>query len=289
MTIKEALHRTAQRLASHAIEDASLEAELLTMHLLGVDRARLYSRLGDELSHDEVKALDKLLERRLCHEPIAYILGQREFFGHDFYVAPGVFIPRPESELLVEQALEFFGLSDKPPTLEKVEVIAEIGTGSGAIAISLALSLPQAKIYATDVSTHALEIARMNCARHGVRIHLLEGDLLAPLPEPVDMLISNLPYVKNAELTHLAVEIRGFEPLSALAGGEDGLDKVRQLLAEAGDKLRPGGLILLEIGAGQGQTAASLARGVLPEAEVELVKDLGGIERVLRVNLPRFG
>ncbi len=283
MMLKEALHQASTTLASAAIEDAPLEAELLVMHLLGIDRAQLYCRLQEELPLSDVHALDQLLKRRLGHEPIAYIIGHREFFGNDFYVAPGVLIPRPESELLVEKALEF--VSCRFP--QRDPVIADIGTGCGAIAISLALLLPQAKIYATDVSPRALEIAATNCDRHQIRdrVHLLEGDLLDPLPEPVDIIIANLPYVKDADLSQLSAEIRLFEPSSALAGGEDGLDKVRQLLGQAGRKLRPGSLVLVEIAAGQRQAVAAWARSLFPGARVELAQDLGGWDRVLIVKL----
>ena len=279
--LKEALHQASTSLASAAIEDASLEAELLVMHLLGIDRARLYRRLEEELPPGDVHRLDQLLKRRLGHEPIAYIIGHREFFGNDFYVAPGVLIPRPESELLVEKALDF--VSCRVPHCDPI--IADIGTGCGAIAISLALLLPQARIYAIDISSRALEIAVTNCDRHQVRdrVHLLEGDLLDPLPEPVDIIIANLPYVKNAELSQLSAEIRLFEPLSALAGGEDGLDTVCQLLGQAGRKLRPGGLVLVEIAADQGQAVASWATNLFPGSKVELAQDLGGRDRVLGV------
>jgi len=283
LMLKETLHQASTTLASAAIEDASLEAELLLMHLLGIDRVQLYSRLDEELPPSDARTLDQLLKRRLGHEPIAYIIGHREFFGNDFYVASGVLIPRPESELLLDKALDF--VSFRFP--HRAPVVADIGTGCGAIAISLALLLPQAKIYATDISPRALEITAKNCDRHRVRdrVHPLKGDLLDPLPEPVDIIIANLPYVKDSDLSHLSAEIREFEPLSALAGGEDGLDKVRQLLSQVGGKLCPGGLVLVEIAAGQGQAVASWARSLFPEARVELANDLGGWERVLCVNL----
>ena len=293
MSIKEALHQASKTLAAHAIEDAPLEAELLLMHLLGIDRAKLYARLDEELSPDEEHALAQFVNRRLSHEPIAYIIGHREFFGHDFHVAPGVLIPRAESELLVEQALEQIEpMGEKlstPEKGEKIEKIAEIGTGSGAIAISLALLLPKAKIYATDISPRALEIAGVNLEKHGVqdRVHLLQGDLLDPLPEPVDIIIANLPYIRDEELNELSAEIRMYEPIVALHGGRDGLDRMRKLLVDANEKLRPGGLILLEIGPGQGPAVTAWAKDLFPGARVELVNDLSGRERVLRVILTK--
>ena len=311
MTVKEALHQAAKTLAAHAIEDAPLEAELLLMHLLGIERAHLYTGLEEELSPGDATALAQQLKRRLTHEPLPYIIGHREFFGQDFHVAPGVLIPRAESELLVEEALDFvnrhfpenFELPEKfkktvvppEPTDEKSAtpetgekpIIAEIGTGSGAIAISLALLLPRARVYATDISPHALEIAAINCERHKVRVHLLEGDLLAPLPEPVDIIIANLPYIRDEELKELSAEIRMYEPVVALAGGRDGLDKICQLLVNAPEKLRPGGIILLEIGLGQGPALASWAKGLFPGAGITLVQDLSGMARVIKVTLTK--
>lgn len=293
MSIKEALHQASKTLATHAIEDAPLEAELLVMHLLGIDRARLYARLDEELSPDEEQALAQLIDRRLSHEPIAYIIGHREFFGHDFHVAPGVLIPRAESELLVEKALEKIEPTGEklstPEKGEKSEKIADIGTGSGAIAISLALLLPKAKIYATDISPRALEIARLNLEKHGVqdRVHLLQGDLLDPLPEPVDIIIANPPYIRDEEVNQLSAEIRMCEPMVALVGGRDGLDKVRQLLVNAPEKLRPGGSILLEIGPGHGLALTAWAKDLFPGAKVELAHDLSGRERVLNVILTK--
>ena len=283
MTIGEALHKASKTLAAHLFEEASLEAEILLMHVLGIDRAKLYAVLGEELSEGDAEVLAQLVNRRLTNEPVAYIVGHREFFGYDFHVAPGVLIPRPESELLVEETLDFV----RGYFPEEDPIIAEIGTGSGAIAISLALILPKAEIYATDISASALEIARVNCERHGVqdRVHLLEGDVLAPLPEPVDIIIANLPYIGDEELDELGDEIRMFEPLEALAGGGDGLDKVRQLLVKVGEKLRPEGLVLLEIGYVQRGAAASLRLLLPPAASVGLVKDLGGRERVLKIRI----
>jgi len=280
LTIREALRQASQTLAAHSTTDAHLEAEILLMHVLGIDRARLYASLGQDLSHSDVEVLTQLVNRRVAKEPVAYITGHREFFGYDFHVAPGVLIPRPESELLVEETLDFvsgrFPLGDPS--------IADVGTGSGAIAVSLALRLPNARVFAIDISRRALDIAGVNCVKHGVeeRVHLLEGDLLSPLDDPVDVIVANLPYVTNAELGGLGDEIEMHEPSEALGGGVDGLDEVRRLLRGAGDRLRPQGAVILEIGPAQAETAASLAGSAFPQATVELRRDLGGWERVLK-------
>jgi release factor glutamine methyltransferase len=165
--------------------------------------------------------------------------------------------------------------------------IADIGTGCGAIAISLALALPQAKIYATDISASALRVAEMNCRRHAVssQVELLQGNLLEPLSQPVDMIVANLPYIKDCEFKDLSPEIRKFEPTTALAGGEDGLDKIQQILEQMPGKLSHGGSFLLEIGKGEGREVTSLIKSYFPQASIELISDLGGIERVVEVGL----
>lgn len=282
MTLREALRQAEARISSRSIPDARIEAELLLMHCLSAERAELYARLGDPLPASAGEEFRELVERRLRHEPAAYILGRTWFYGIELEVDPRVLIPRPETELLVETALDFvkqrFG--EHGPCF-----IADVGTGSGAMAIALALRLPQARVWATDVSPGALDVARLNCARHGVgdRVELLPGDLLEPLSRPADVIVANLPYVKDADIPQLMPEVRDFEPLAALAGGADGLDLVRLLLARAGDHLRPRGAVMLEIGLGQAGEAVSTARKHFPESQVALIKDFAGIERVLRI------
>ena len=282
MRLKQALHRSAALLAGGGIEDARLEAEVLLMHVMGIDRARLYACLQDELSPADERELSRLRQRRLCREPLAYITGRREFFGLEFCVAPAVLIPRPESELLVEQALDFASshFSDGDP------VIVDVGTGSGAIAIALALRLPQARVYATDISPQALEVAALNCRRHGVAVHLLHGDLLEPLPQAADIIVANLPYVAEDELPTLSLDITLYEPCLALAGGLDGLEPARRLLSSAPRRLRRGGVILLEMSPGQGPALSAWASGIFPSARMEVVHDLAGRPRVLRLSLP---
>ena len=278
MTEKLALNRAREILDDNDIQDSALESELLLRHTLGIDRVQLYLALENELSSDQSVEFQRLIRRRLGGEPTAYITGHREFYGLDFYVDSTVLIPRPESELLVEKAIEL--VRNRP-----MSSIAEVGTGCGAIAVSLALNLPQVKIYATEISASALEVARFNCRKHGVedRICLLEGDMLDPLPEPVDMIVANLPYVREAELT--SVNTLGFEPSLALNGGPDGLDKIRHLCRQAADKLCPGGCLLLEIGQGQREAVNSLLHEIFPRAEIEVTPDLSGINRVVNLSL----
>ena len=278
MNLKQALTHARGVLTANNIEDASLESELLLRHTLKISRAQLYLGLNGELSPEREETFWHLITRRLKGEPSAYITGHREFYGLDFYLDPSVLIPRPESELLVEKAIT---LAENGA----VSTIAEIGTGCGAIAISLALNLPEAKIYATDISAPALEVALFNCQKHGVvnRICLLQGDMLAPLPEPVDLMVANLPYVKESELTRMGAV--SFEPLLALNGGSDGLEKINKLCQQVSGKLRPRGCLLLEIGQGQGKSVAAFLRSLFPSAQIEVTPDFSGIERVVSLAL----
>ena len=269
------LQRATETLALYGIENPRLEAELLLRHLLKLDRARFYVDLERELTAEQVKHLNSLLQRRNRHEPLAYIIGYKEFFGIEFYVDCRVLIPRPETELLVEQALELAN-SCRPC------IIADIGTGCGAIAIALALNVPQTKVYATDISAPALEVAAINCQRHGVAdsIFPLQGDLLEPIPELLDLIVANLPYVKSSDIAELSAEIQLFEPLLALDGGADGLKWIRKLLSQAGDRLNRDGAILMEIGYDQATAVTNLARELIPGAEIRIVPDLSGHDRV---------
>jgi release factor glutamine methyltransferase len=282
--LREALQSTTQTLCKAGIADASIEAELLLGHVLGMSKTQLYTEPERNLASVEIEHLCYLVKRRLDHEPAAYILGHSEFYGIDFYIDYHTFIPRPETELLVEKAVE---IAQSISQTGKQITIADIGTGCGAIAISLALALPRAKIYATDVSASALRVAKVNCRRYGVngRVQLLQGNLLEPLPQPVDVIVANLPYIKDCEFGDLSPEIINFEPTIALAGGKDGLDKIKQMLEQMPGKLSYGVCFLLEIGQGQGEMVTSLIKNYFPQASIELIFDLGGIERVVKVGL----
>jgi len=285
MTLKQALSRAREILAANNIEDSPLESELLLRHTLQISRVQLYLNLDQQLSPQQEETFWQLIKRRTSHEPTAYITGHCEFYGLDFYVDPRVLIPRPESELLVEEAINF--VRKRSPGTSLPCLIAEVGTGSGAIAIALARHLPHTKIYASDISAKALEIATINCRRHQVekQVQLLLGNMLEALPEPVDLIVANLPYVRDSEIARLSPEIQMFEPKLALAGGEDGLDKVRELCRQAGKRLRPRGSVLTEIGLRQDEAVTALVSGLFPRAEVKVIPDPSGIERVVSVTL----
>ena len=289
MILSEALQSVTQTLRGAKIADAFVEAEVLLGHVLGMSKTGLYTEPERSLTLAETERLCHLVRRRLDREPAAHIIGHCEFYGIDFYVNSHTLIPRPETELLVEKAVE---LARRISRQGEQITIADIGTGCGAIAISLALALPEARIYATDISPSALGVAEVNCRRHGVsgRVELLQGNLLEPLPRAVDVIVANLPYVKDCEFVDLSPEVREHEPTIALAGGRDGSDKIREILQQVRGEgnVRPGGWpahVLLEIGLGQGEMVTSLVNQYFPQASIELISDLGGIERVAKVGL----
>jgi len=253
-------------------------------HLLKLDRVGLFIDYERRLTPEQTSAYFALIRRRINHEPTAYIIGHKEFFGLDFHVSPSVLIPRPETELLIETAIEL--ISSRFP---QSCLIADIGTGCGAVAIALAVHLPHARIYATDISTAALEIAEANCQQHGVsdRVTFLHGSLVDPLPAPVDVIVANLPYVAEPEFADLTPEIIRFEPKPALAGGTDGLEMIKELLSQLKNKLLSGGAVILEIGHNHGQAVHELAKKRFPESEVSIITDLSGLDRVVSILMGR--
>ena len=271
MIIRDCLNQTRDTLSGGNIDDASLESELLVRHVTGYNRVQLYQNLEQEFPADKFDGLQQVISRRLQGEPSAYITGNREFYGLDFYVNKDVLIPRPETEHLIDKALEL-GKSYARP------VIADIGTGSGAIAVSLAVNLPSAKIIAADVSFDALKTADINSFRHNVndRITFLCGNLLEPLAEKADIITANLPYVRKDDMPD-----NSYEPKSALDGGEDGLDTIRLLCSQVEDKINPGGHLLLEIGLGQSDAVVDLLKNTASVKDIEVIPDLMGIDRII--------
>ena len=257
-----------------------LDAELLLAHCLGWDRARLHAYPELTLRDEQRRDFEILTHRHAQGEPIAYILGHQEFFGLDFFVDHRVLIPRPETELLVEEAIAWLRMRE--PDYKRL-LVADVGTGSGAIAVSLAVECSRLILYATDTSAAALEVTVYNTQRHGVaeRVRVLHGDLLEPLPEPVHLIAANLPYVSEAEMAQLPPHIARFEPHLALDGGPNGLAVIERLLAQARTRLQSQGVILLEIGAAQGDLALTQARSYFPAAHIEVRQDYAARERLL--------
>ena len=284
--LRAAVTAARDRLRAAGIEDAEIEAELLLRFALEdgsrVSRAQLYTRFEEPLTDDAEARYESYLSRRLAHEPSAYITGRKEFCGLEFLVTPAVLIPRPETETLVELAIRLCQYPGLNPGASGRLRIADIGTGSGAIAVSLAKALPRAEVYATDVSREALAVAAENARRHGVerRIAFRAGDLLTPLHDYVDLIVANLPYVTTGDWMKLQAELREHEPRLALDGGADGLDLIRALLRQAPRYLNRGGAVLLEIGEGQAEALGRFVEALMPEASWRVEKDFAGKDRL---------
>jgi release factor glutamine methyltransferase len=281
-TTRSALLRAGVSLLSDAgIPNAENEAIWILEFALGTSRLALRLEGSRTISPREQDRVMELFARRAAREPLQYILGSQEFCGLEFLVDRSVLIPRPETELLVEQVVQH-NFRTWPP------IIADIGTGSGCIAVAVARALPTAVLYATDRSPAALRVAEHNAARHGVkdRVQFLVGNLLEPLRAQglegkVAAVVSNPPYIPDRELLELQPEVRMFEPRFALAGGVDGLEFHHRLLGNAMEFLAPGGLLVLEVGQGQAGPLSEIAVAHGGYAQAGLVRDAAGIERVL--------
>jgi release factor glutamine methyltransferase len=280
-TLREVVQQTHQTLEASDIPDARLEAEVMVMNVMRMFRQDLFSQQETEVSPQQEQQLSEIMARRLQREPLAYILGYREFYGINLLVNSDVLIPRPETESLVEHTL-FMALMG----METRElVIADVGTGTGAIAINLAIHLPAARIYAIDTADPVLDVAAYNIRAHNVadRVTLVQGNLLEPLPEPVDLIVANLPYIPTERIATLQPEIQ-WEPAEALDGGPDGLDLVSALLRQAPDKLKEHGTIILELDPEQVPPVRELAAQLFPEAEIGVEKDLAGLDRMFVIS-----
>jgi len=278
--LRTVLQDTHQKLEAAGIPDARLEAEVLVMSVMRMARQSIFAEQETEVSAQQQEALDGLLARRYQREPLAYILGMREFYGINVVLTPAVLIPRPETEGLVEHALfmAMMGMESRELT------IADVGTGSGAIAINLAIHLPAARIFAVDVADAVLDVAAYNIRAHGVgdRVKLGIGDMLEAVPEPVDLIVANLPYIPTDRIPTLQPEVQQ-EPVLALDGGPDGLDLIRRLLIQAEDKLKPNGIILLEMDPEQIPVVQQLALQHFPEGSTSVEQDLAGMDRILTI------
>ncbi|MDD9912708.1 MAG: peptide chain release factor N(5)-glutamine methyltransferase [Alphaproteobacteria bacterium] len=275
-TLEQALQNTARRLAVKGIETAGLDASLLVQVAAGCSRLELILNGDEALGDDAIAKLEELVLRREKREPLAYILGEKEFWGLTFKVTPDVLVPRPDTETLIAVVLNL--LPDRQMPIK----FADIGVGSGAIILSLLSEFPQAQAYGVDISAKALDVAWQNGERLGIadRVTWIEGDGAAALPETVSLIVSNPPYISEAEYEKLQLDVKNHEPQLALLAGEEGLDVYRSLIPQAYDKLHSGGLLVLEIGHKQQQAV----RKLLKEKEwqdVTCYQDLAGRDRVL--------
>jgi len=301
-TVLEVIRWTVARFTERDLATPRLDAELLVAHALGLPRLQLYVQFDRPLLPDELAAIRSLIKRRQAGESVAYLVGKKEFWGIEFAVDARVLVPRPDTETLIEVARERLAggvapaepvaeeegnpVAEASPVAEAPAVVesprvADVGTGSGAIALTLAKLFPAAAVFAVDISPAALEVARGNAERLGLAVTFVEGDLGAPLAAhaPFSFLVANLPYIPSGELAALPPEVR-VEPALALDGGPDGLALVRRLVAEAPVLLGPGGVLALEIGAGQAFATAELLRAA-GFTDVQTRRDLGGVERVV--------
>lgn len=281
--VRKALLEGAGFLSQMGVESARLDAELLLGKVLGRGREELYLNYDMPLGTQAQDLFHSLLQRRARREPISYITGRREFWSLDFLVTPDVLVPRPETELLVEVALRLTGQSQ---IADCKSHILDLGTGCGAIAVSLAKELSNGEIWATDLSSRALDIAQANAVRHGVKekVHFLQGDIFGPVEDQrafFHMVVSNPPYVRQSELENLPPEIRDWEPRLALDGGLDGLDLYRRIIGEGHLYLADGGFVALEIGADIGEEVSRLFASIDCYSAAAVYQDYAGRDRVV--------
>lgn len=281
-TILRVLQWTTQYFGSKGIDQARANAEVLLAHVLGTERIQLYLNYDRPLGPEELARFREIVRRRAAFEPTQYILGKQEFWSLEFEVSPAVLIPRPETEILVEKALEILNRDDA--------LVLDVGTGSGAIPVAIAHERSAVRVIATDRSFEALAVAKRNSARNDVaaRVHFVLADLFGALSTrcPFDLIVSNPPYISESELLELAPEISRYEPASALrGGGEHGLDLIRKILAQFRTYLKPGGSLLIEIGQGQAEILQpDLESGF--SGQFQFIPDYSGIKRVLHIRNP---
>jgi release factor glutamine methyltransferase len=279
VTVLEVIHRSSEFLARKGVDSPRLQIELLLAHVLQMPRMKLYLNFEHPLTEPELETLRGLVKRRGEREPLQHIVGTTSFCGFEIAVSRDVLIPRPETELLAERAVQFLATFDSQPM-----TVLDFGTGSGCLAIALAKKCLSAEVHALDVSEAALRMARQNAARHetGERVQFHAGDGFTSLPQGIvfDLIVSNPPYIPNAEIPSLQPEVRDFDPVLALDGGVDGLDFYRRLATDCSTFLKPGGRLMVEFGDGQ---AAAVADLLTPHGwSVDAVeKDYSGRERIL--------
>ncbi len=285
-TVGELLTQATRHLANAGIPFPVDEARLMMAEVLEVSRAWVIAHPEASLPPDRRQLFLDYSSRRAAHEPVAYLVGRREFYGIDFEVSPSVLIPRPETELLVDHAVAASARLQAADERRNL-VAVDLGTGSGAVAVVLAMRQPRLRVIAVDRSADALDVAGANAAIHGVadRIEFRQGDLLQGIDERIDLLVANLPYIPTAEIDHLMPDVRDYEPHEALDGGSDGMVLIRRTLEEAVDRMATAGVLLFEIGDGQGDSLIETARQLYPDATVQVFKDYAGFDRILSIEM----
>jgi len=286
-TLADFLRGSAERLRRAGIASARLDAEVLLAGVLNVGREALHAHPGRLLSAREAAAGDALIERRARREPVSYLLGRREFWDLELFVRPGVLVPRPETEILIECFIRAARAAGNP-----APGVLDVGTGSGNIAVVAAREFPRSRVIAIDRSPAALEVARENVRRHGVagRVRLIGSDLFSALAhEEFDFILSNPPYIETGELPRLMPDVVNYEPALALDGGREGLDIYRRLIPGAWDHLKKGGTLILEIGAGQARAVSELIIAHGGFLEPRVMQDLSGRDRLIQTTKKDHG
>jgi release factor glutamine methyltransferase len=293
MRLLETIKFSSDFLEQSGVEDSLVDAELLILHATGMERLRAYIE-NPELERNLRSKINRLVKRRAAGEPLQYILGHVDFLGLELRVGKGVLIPRPETELLVQEAISTIGRKNPevgssskkqtPISIPQSLYFLDLCAGSGCIALALAKEFPSAKVYATDVSANAIKYARDNADQNSIRnVTFLKGSLFAPVAERLffDLITANPPYIRSSDISGLQREVKDWEPVEALDGGADGLDFFRTIFSEAPEYLKDNGSIFLELGFGQAEAASKLA-GRACFKNIELIKDFAGIDRVLK-------
>ena len=288
-TIFKSLSWAETYLKRFKVSEAKIDAEYLLSHILKCKRQELYLNSERQLTNNEINIYKGFIQRRSKREPIQYIIGEEEFRGLIFKVTRDVLIPRPETELLVEEAVKIIREQGSGANGQGSSVIVDLCAGSGCIAVSVAKEIEGCRVYATDISEKALSVAKENAERNGVenKITFLQGSFFEPLKnlgleEKIDIILSNPPYVSKRDMEKIQPEIKEYEPQIALYGGEDGLDSYRKIIPEAFAYLKKGGCLILEIGYGQAEAINELFAQYPAYGEIEIIKDLSGIERVVK-------
>jgi release factor glutamine methyltransferase len=285
-TIRSFLEVTTDFFKQKGIPTPRLDAEVLLGYVLGMSRIQLYVNYDQPLQESEVDRYREVVRKRAKRIPVAYIVGSKEFMSLDLFVGTGALIPRPDTEILVEAILGRF-------PKEQSFAMADIGTGSGAIAVAVAVNRPEAAVYGVDISSEALSWAAKNVARFSLeeRITLVKGDMLAPLTGlglqgKLDLIASNPPYIPSGDIDGLQPEVAVYEPRNALDGGPGGLDFYRILISGCREFLKPGGALAFEIGKDQAKDISGLASRLIPGAKIQVVQDYAGFDRVVMLDLP---
>jgi len=281
-TIQKLLNWTSEYLTNKGVDSPRLSAEMLLSHALGLKRIELYTQFDKEVPQQQLDLLHGLVKRAGLHEPVAYLTGRTEFYSLELNITADCLIPRPETELLVQRAIEFLR------TRSGVQYICDLCTGSGCIAVAIAKNVPEARVTATDISAAALEVAARNVEKHRLTEHvrLLCGDLFEPIIKQLDvnqfdLIVCNPPYVSTAEYEKLDKNVKDYEPVSALLAGADGMDVFRRIIKKVDEFLKPGAALMLEIGYAQGPAVRELLEQTCAFAEIKIEKDFQDNDRIV--------